>query len=484
MSSSKGHILVVDDSEMNREILSQRLSAAGFEVSTASDGAVALEKIAETSYDLILLDIIMPRMSGLDVLRKLRSEKGLTDLPVVMQTSKSDSSTVVQTLKLGANDYVIKGMAFDVLVARLETHLNIQRRSAVTRSGGFSKLSGASSERKRSSRYYCQQCRSSLSETAASCSYCHTARPASGWGEVASSAFPKLGSIIGERYFLSRFISLGAAATVYQARDLELNREYAAKLVALSELPAGVSPEDIRERTRREVEVISKLSNPHVVKIYDVVEVEPEVFALILDFVHGDSLEKLLEQTGKLDVVKALDITRQVAQGLYEAHQLGIVHCDVKPENIMVEKLPVRGYFAHVLDFGIAEILDFARADGGQYVGTPLYSAPEQIRGHASVDLRTDIYALGATLFHLIKGEPPFGGDTSIEVLKQHLKSPIPRLAPPGREESRLGLVDGLLARMLAKDPDERFSDLSEFIEFVDAIMPLLDSQPERSSDR
>lgn len=474
MSNTKAHILVVDDSEMNRDILSFRLGEAGFEVSTAIDGADALEKIRQGSYDLVLLDIVMPRMSGLEVLEHIRNEQALIDLPVVMQTSKSDSNTVVQTLKLGANDYVVKGMEFEVLVARLETQLDIQKRSRLSRSGGYSKLSGSTASRKRAHRYYCGQCKSSLNREDPECSVCHREQPDGGWGKVANSAFPKLGSIIGERYFLNRFISLGAAATVYQARDLDLNREYAAKLVSLDDLPAGVSPADIRARTRREVEVMSKLSNPHVVKIYDVVEVEEDVFALILDFVHGHSLERLLTQAGgKLDPAKALDIARQVAQGLYEAHRLGIVHCDVKPENVMVEKLPVRGYFAHVLDFGIAEILDYARSSG-EYIGTPLYSAPEQIREGASVDLRTDIYGLGATLYHMVAGKPPFTADNAIDVLRMHLKAPVPRLAPKGHEESRLGLVDEVLSRMLAKNPDDRFADLSEFIEYVDAIAPLM----------
>lgn len=474
MSESKGHILVVDDSEMNREVLSQRLEARGFDVSVAVDGAQALEMIAQSQYDLILLDIVMPRMSGVEVLTEIRNKQALTDLPVIMQTAKSDSATVVQTLKLGANDYVIKGMEFDVLLARLETHLNIQQRSQASRSGGFSRLSGAETTRQRSHRFYCAHCQSSLLRDDQICTNCRIERPRAGWDEVARSEFPLLGSIIGGRYFLSRFINKGSAASVYKARDLDLNREYAAKVVNLSNLPDGVIADDIRDRTRREVEVISKLSNPHVVKINDVVEVPPDAFALILDFVHGHSLEKILGRIGKLAAIKALDITRQVAQGLHEAHQLGVVHCDVKPENIMVEKLPVRGYFAHILDFGIAEILDYAHIKG-QYAGTPLYSAPEQIRDDLSVDHRSDIYALGATLYHLVKGEPPYPADTTVEVLKMHLSSPIPRLGSPGNRDSRLDLIDELLAKMLAKDPEDRFDSLSEFIEYADAIMPLLD---------
>lgn len=474
MSKPHGHILVVDDSEMNREVLAAQLGAHGFVVSTAHDGAHALELIAHNTYDLVLLDIVMPRMSGMQVLTHIRSTQALTDLPVIMQTAKSDSATIVQALRMGANDYVIKGMEFDILLARLNTHLDIQRRARLARSGGFNRLSGTDATRHHAHRTYCTRCRSSVAQDEPSCANCQRERPENGWDEVAHSDFPRLGSIIGERYFLNRFINQGSAASVYQARDLELNREYAAKVVALNNLPPGVSAQDIRERTRREVEVISRLSNPHVVKINDVVEVAPDAFALILDYVHGHSLEKILTHIGKLAAAKALDIARQVAQGLHEAHQLGVVHCDVKPENIMVEKLPVRGYFAHILDFGIAEIRDYAHVKG-QYVGTPLYSAPEQIRDDMMVDHRTDIYALGATLYHLIKGEPPYPAQNSVEVLRMHLSAPIPSLASPNNPDSRLLLVDELLSRMLAKSPADRFDNLSEFIEYVDAIMPLMD---------
>lgn len=472
MNSSKGHILVVDDSEMNRQLLGTRLEARGFEVSLAVDGPQALKMVAAQSFDLVLLDIIMPRMSGLEVLTALRQTHSRTELPVIIQTAKSDSATVVQSLRLGANDYITKGMEFDILLARLEAHLDIQQRARVSRRSGLTRLSGEEASEKQAHIFYCASCRSSLIGDEPSCPRCQKTRPLDGWDAVENSPYPLIGRIIGERYFLGRFLNRGSAASVYHARDLELNRQYAAKIVSLTDLPPGTSAQDVRERTRREVEVIAKLSNPHIVKLNDVVEVGSDAVALILDYVHGHSLEKILGRIGKLATSKSLDIVRQIAQGLYEAHQLGVVHCDIKPENIMIERLPVRGYFVHILDFGIAEILGYTRHKG-HYTGTPLYSAPEQIRDDMPLDHRTDIYALGATLYHLLKGEPPYAADTSVEVLQAHLSAPIPRLAGPDEADSRLALIDELLAKMLAKSPDDRFDDLSEFIAYIDAIIPL-----------
>jgi CheY-like chemotaxis protein len=474
LSSSNGHILVVDDSETNREILRRKLEAEGYSVEQAENGQVALDKIAGQAFDLVLLDVMMPGMSGLEVLEKLRETYSLTDLPVVMQTAKSDSETIVEALKIGANDYVEKGRSFDEFMARVGTHLNVRERSATAESG-FAKLSGSRANRPMSSRYYCPNCTSSVSSEDFDCSRCSRERPDDGWPEVKRTNYPYLGSILGGRYFVSRFIGRGSSASVYQARDLELNRQYAVKIVNFGSLPEGVSQEHIRERILREIEVISKLSNPHIVKVYDVVALGDDIFALLLDFVQGHTLETILDRLGRLAPLTALDIMRQAAQGLHEAHDAGVIHCDVKPENIMVERLPVRGYFAHVLDFGVAELLDFTRQTG-EYMGTPLYSAPEQFKDNTPIDHRVDIYGLGATLFHCIAGEPPFSDESALNVAKMHLSDPVPSLADimDVRKSSTLKMLDDLLARMLAKNPDDRFADFSDFIDHIDAIEPVL----------
>jgi CheY-like chemotaxis protein len=474
LPSSNGHILVVDDSATNREILRRKLEAEGYSVAQAEDGQAALDMIGEETFDLVLLDLMMPGMSGLEVLEILRDTYSLTDLPVVMQTARSDSETIVKALKIGANDYVEKGRSFDEFMARVSTHLNVRERSAEPASG-FAKLSGSRAERPMSSRYYCPSCKSSLQHETPSCQRCNQTRPSQGWPVVKNTNFPYLGSILGNRYFVSRFIGKGSSASVYQARDLELNRQYAVKIVNFGSLPDGVSQEHIRERILREVEVISQLSNPHIVKVYDVVALGDDVFALLLDFVQGHTLETILERLGRLSPITALDIMRQAAQGLHEAHDAGVIHCDIKPENIMVERLPVRGYFAHVLDFGVAELLDYTRQTG-EYMGTPLYSAPEQFKDSTPLDHRADIYGLGATLFHCIAGAPPFTDESALNVAKMHLSKALPSLAEvmEVKPSTTLEILDDLMAKMLAKSAEDRFSDLSDFIDHIDAIEPVL----------
>lgn len=474
MDQLEGHLLVVDDKEMNRDLLARRLRRRGFEVSTAVDGFDALEKIEQQDFDLILLDIMMPRMNGLEVLDKVRQTSSVTDLPIIMATAKSDSETVVEALQMGANDYVTKPLDFGVVMARVTTHLNIRNKSKKKSEtqGGFAALSDSGKFRALSSRYYCKRCRSSTQADQSECRSCNQSQPDGGWPSIRLDKFPHLGRTIADRYFLSRYISSGSVGTVYQARDLEINRDYAAKVVDLSKPGIGVDPEEIRERTTREVEVLSKLRNPHIVKIYDVVIVDDKVFALILDYVRGYSMSKILSHAGSFSVINALNIARQIAQGLHEAHQLGIAHCDIKPENIMVEKMPIRGHFAHILDFGVAEILEFRNEDG-RYYGTPLYSAPEQFQSPEQIDHRTDIYSLGAVLYHMITGRPPFEGDNAYQVLTKHISETVPRLHNPELEEMEREFLDRLIRRMMAKKVGDRFKDLSGVLEYIDALLPV-----------
>ena len=469
MAEDQSHILVVDDQELNRDLLSRRLRKAGYQVSCAVDGFDALEQIAAQTFDLVLLDIMMPGMNGLEVLEHVRRTHSVTDLPVIMATAKTDNETVVEALQLGANDYVTKPLEFGVVLARVRSHLLVREASRGTSAAD---VRAQEDPETLAARRYCDRCRSSVQEDAGSCSFCNQPRPTDGWPRVVDSTFTYLGRTVGSRYFLDRCIGGGAVGAVYHARDLELNREYAAKIISLEDPDVQVNRDELRERTAREVNVLSKLTNPHIVKIYDVVTINDNVFALILDYVRGFSLSRLLERAPRLSVVKALDIARQVAQGLYEAHQRGIVHCDIKPDNIMIEKLPIRGHFVHILDFGIAEILDF-QPRNQTYHGTPHYSAPEQFRDPDAIDHRTDIYALGAVLFHMIEGHPPFEGNNVYEVLTRHFSEPVPRLKalePYGTERQ---FIEELLQRMLAKEPAQRFQDLSGFLRYVDAIMPM-----------
>lgn len=474
MNSEQAHLLVVDDNELNRDMLSRRLKRKGYTVDVAEDGYQALDLIAQTSYDLILLDIMMPGISGIDVLEELRQKYSITDLPIIMATAKTDGATIVQTLQLGANDYVTKPLQFAEVLARVETQLSIrsQTQKKQTRtSGSFHKLEDTDGHGVYDTEIFCGSCRSALIHDEPKCPICQNLRPPEGWPRRSENLYPYLGTTIGGRFFLEQFIDKGTTGSVYAARDLDLKRIFAAKIISLDGEGMGLSPDEVRQRTRLEVEAMVSLQNPHVVKIYEVTQISDTTFALVMDFVKGLSLGSILKRLGSLKPSLALNLTRQVAQGLYEAHQLGMIHCDIKPDNIMLEKLPAGGYFAQILDFGIVHILDQPVSNAEGFYGTPLYSAPERIREDMPVDHRADIYSLGAMLYHMVAGKPPYIDDNIYKVFNHHIHTPPPELQGVLQDSTLEGDINALIQRTMAKEPAQRFDSLLDVIREIDQIL-------------
>lgn len=249
------------------------------------------------------------------------------------------------------------------------------------------------------------------------------------------------------RYRIEAEIGRGGMGVVWRGRDTLLER-----IVALKELPdtAGV---ELRERFRHEAKALAKLSHPHVVQVYDLVEEGPRLF-IAMELIDGGDLDGLL-RAGPVPLPRALAIARQIASGLAYAHARGVVHRDVKPLNVL---LAADGT-AKVTDFGLAKLSDATmHTVEGAVLGSPRYMSPEQAAGKVA-DARSDVYAFGATLFHLLAGRPPFDGDTA-SVLAQHITQPPPsvRSLAPGVPDE----LDALVLRLLAKDPGARPAGLDQ----------------------
>jgi serine/threonine protein kinase len=239
---------------------------------------------------------------------------------------------------------------------------------------------------------------------------------------------------------------------VYQARQTGMmERPVVIKVVnsALLDHPTAL------ERFRREVQAAAQLSHANIVTAYDA-EQAGSLHLLVMEFVAGQSLAEVLDKKGPLPVANACHCARQVALGLQHAHERGMVHRDIKPQNLM---LTPKG-LVKILDFGLAKIASESRTGTGltalnAYMGTPEYSAPEQTTDAHSADIRADLYSLGCTLYYLLAGRPPFREDTAVKtILAHHEKEPQPL------PELRLDVSAGLwqvVARLLAKDPARRF---------------------------
>lgn len=272
------------------------------------------------------------------------------------------------------------------------------------------------------------------------------------------------GEVLAGRFEIVRFIGHGGMGDVYEAEDLELGERVALKTVR----PEIAHLKGALDRFRREIQLARKVTHPNVCRIFDLFrhrleEAEgqgAEISFLSMELLAGETLEERLRRDGKLRLEEALPIVRQVGEGLTAAHDAGVIHRDLKPANVML--VPSSGGLrAVVTDFGLAR----AHAEGegrggnltvlGEILGTPAYMAPEQVSG-GEVTAATDIYALGAVIYEMVTGSPPFVGENPFSVAFKRLKEapPPPSLRVPGLDPA----WEGAILRCLERSPADRFS--------------------------
>jgi hypothetical protein len=270
-----------------------------------------------------------------------------------------------------------------------------------------------------------------------------------------SSQADRLSAALTGRYRIERELGAGGMATVYLAHDLRHSRNVALKVLR-PELAAVIGA----ERFLNEIKTTANLQHPHILPLHDSGEVDGTVW-YVMPLVEGESLRDRLNRETQLPIDDALTIAREVASALDYAHRHGVVHRDIKPENILLHDGR-----AVVADFGIA--LAVSKTEGstrltetGMSLGTPFYMSPEQALGEKTVDARTDVYALGAVLYEMLVGEPPFTGPSAQAVLAKVMSAPAPSAATL-RSTIPSG-VDAAIARALAKLPADRFRSAADF---------------------
>ena len=272
------------------------------------------------------------------------------------------------------------------------------------------------------------------------------------------------GSELGE-YRIEALIGRGGMGIVYLAERPRLGSKVALKLLS-AELAAD---ERFRDRFVRESQMASALDHPNIIPVYDAGEADGRVF-IAMRYVDGPSLKPLLEETGSLDLERALNLLAQVGSALDAAHESNLIHRDVKPANILIAKGGASSFGEHVYltDFGVSKRVGShsGLTATGQFIGTLSYAAPEQIEGK-SVDGRADLYAVACVLYEMLAGSPPFKRDNDVALLWAHVTEPPPRLSevrddlPPD--------LDAAIARGMAKSPDERQPSCAQLIAEVRA---------------
>ncbi len=274
---------------------------------------------------------------------------------------------------------------------------------------------------------------------------------------------PRLGTVLHARYLVSERLAEGAMAVVYRGERVGLKRQVAIKFLHES----YSASEDGMRRFEVEARAMSRLAHPNCVAVTDF-GVDNGAPYLVMDFVTGSSLRDVLEEEIRMRPSRAVAIVRQVLAGLTHAHGQGIVHRDVKPENIVLSPVEGHGEQIRILDFGLAKLRDENSVTSGLAVGTPGYMAPEQTIGE-KVDERADLYATGIILFELMAGRKPFQAESPFDVMRMHRESPIPPLSAAAPGVTISTELEDVVRRALAKSRAQRFSTAGSFLEALEA---------------
>jgi serine/threonine-protein kinase len=296
--------------------------------------------------------------------------------------------------------------------------------------------------------------------------------PISGPAQVTSPSQPpprsgitgalKIGESFARKYVVKGLLGKGGMGVVYRAVDTILDEPVALKVIS-ERLFEG---RDAVERLKREVVLARRVSHPNVCRIYDIGQSETGAPYVSMEYIDGKPLGDVLKSKGVLTLREGIPIVRQVLDALAAAHRVNVIHRDLKPDNIMVTS----GGQAVIMDFGLSLSEDSRRVtQAGFLIGTPQYMAPEQATG-ATVDPRTDLYAVGVILFRMFTGKLPFTSSNLVDILRAHVETPPPR--PTELNPTITPLLESIILRALEKDPSHRFASADAFLSALDPVEP------------
>ena len=487
-TGTKGRILVVDDVEENRAVLTRRLAKEGYSVEIASNGREALAIIEQTEFDLVLLDVMMPEMDGFEVLDRLKASPKTLSIPVIMISALDDMASVVRCIEHGAEDYLPKPFDPVLLRARIGASLDKKRlhdreadylrqvtvvidaaatvEQGTYAAGALASLTSRDDELGRLARVFDamavgirareDRLREQLRELRTDVSIATSESETSTHAAASDSDdVLKPGAVLGNRYEILGRIGRGGMGVVYRAHDRELGEDVAVKTIR-RELLSG--DPILAERFKSEIRLARRISHRNVVRTHDLGEADGVSF-VTMEYIRGLTMRELLSTRGKLSVSSTLAIARQLAEALAVAHAAGVIHRDIKPENALVDGDGV----LKVMDFGIARLAEASssRTQSGMIVGTPAYMSPEQLVGE-EIDARADLYAAGVVMYECLVGQAPFEAPSAVALIGKVLTT---EAKPPSAVTADIPpALSALVMRLLAKDRAQRPSSATELL--------------------
>lgn len=434
VAASPGRILLVDDQPELRRLFQRTLTKAGHLVAMAENGRMAVELVAQRSFDVVISDVRMPDMGGVELLQALHAQD--PDLPVLLVSGSPDLETAMKAVEFGAFEYLTKPVSFDKLRASASRAIALRRERA-------------------DAKQVLEQYRSGTRERA---------RP---------SVRPDRDSWTGERlsgrYRVGRLLGAGGMGAVYEATREDLGQ----MRVAVKILHASLACDDaLLARFRREAETVGKINHPNIVRILDFRAEEGEPPYLVMELLDGISLRQAMARHIDFTAQRTVFIASQILAALAAVHRAQVIHRDIKPENVLLTSMSGLGDLVKLLDFGVAKQLAIAPGNTltqtGTVLGTPTYMAPEQARGAPS-DRRSDLYAVGAIMYEALAGAAPYTGDNYNALLFAIMQGkPVPLSDLRSDLDPDLAAV---VSRGMATDPDQRYQSAEEMAE---ALTPWL----------
>ena len=475
-AATPARILVVDDIEDNRAVLQRRLERQGYAVECAASGGRALEMLAAAPFDLVLLDVMMPELDGFAVLERIKGDARTRDVPVIMISALDDLASVVRCIENGAEDYLPKPFEPVLLKARIGASLEKKRlrdrelaylkevervigAARAVETGGYqagtlADVAGRADELGRLARVFDgmaagvkareERLHGQLDELRREIA---AARPAEGADAGPDASVLQPGQVFAGRYEIVRALGTGGMGAVYRAHDRELGEDVAIKMMHPELLRAD---ETAVLRLKAETRLARRISHRNVVRTHDFGECDGACY-VTMELVEGMTVRQLIETRGRLGVAATLAIGTQLADALDVAHRQGVVHRDIKPQNLLLDADGV----LKVMDFGIARLVEHTTVltQAGMVVGTPAYMSPEQLLSE-DVDGRSDLYSAGVVLYECLTGRLPFEAGSPISLIAKLLHDdPVPPAAlnpdvPPP--------LSDLIVRLMAKKAQDR----------------------------